>query len=267
MNQDKWNELQAKLYEPFPAAVIGWVPSATSRDKALGGAYITPRDVSDRLNAVMGLDWSEDYSLTIGTKSVVVECRLTIMGATRVDIGTKSLVYKGEPIKDPVDKNVFTAAYAQAFKRAAVKFGIGAYLYRLPKKWVAFDPQKKKFTNGGLADLNAVYLQYVKKAAESKAGKPERPQRQPPVLRIVEDPEPEPTPEPESDQIDWAMTYPTSKGTLFGDLKIDSLDWVILKAKKEAIKAANIVLDHKLAVGGFGVVNYKLLLITPGRAW
>jgi hypothetical protein len=32
----------------------------------------------------------------------------------------------------------------QPLKRAAVKFGVGRYLYRLPQTWVDYDPQKKQ---------------------------------------------------------------------------------------------------------------------------
>src|SRR5207249_11297034 len=36
------------------------------------------------------------------------------------------------------------AAFSDALKRAAVKFGIGRYLYRLPALWVDYDPAKKQ---------------------------------------------------------------------------------------------------------------------------
>jgi hypothetical protein len=37
------------------------------------------------------------------------------------------------------------AAVSDALKRAAVKYGIGRYLYDLPRQWVEYDPQKKQF--------------------------------------------------------------------------------------------------------------------------
>jgi len=37
------------------------------------------------------------------------------------------------------------AAFSDALKRAAVKFGIGRYLYRLPTTWCDYDPQKRQF--------------------------------------------------------------------------------------------------------------------------
>jgi hypothetical protein len=37
------------------------------------------------------------------------------------------------------------AAFSDALKRAAVKFGIGRYLYRLPQIWCDYDPKKRQF--------------------------------------------------------------------------------------------------------------------------
>jgi hypothetical protein len=37
------------------------------------------------------------------------------------------------------------AAFSDALKRAAVKFGVGRYLYRLPAQWVDYDPVKRQF--------------------------------------------------------------------------------------------------------------------------
>jgi len=37
------------------------------------------------------------------------------------------------------------AAFSDALKRTAVKFGIGRYLYRLPQQWADYDPVKKQF--------------------------------------------------------------------------------------------------------------------------
>src|SRR5262249_56412290 len=34
-----------------------------------------------------------------------------------------------------------------ALKRAAVKFGIGRYLYALPPSWTDYDPTKRQFTS------------------------------------------------------------------------------------------------------------------------
>jgi len=59
---------------------------------------------------------------------MVVECTLTVLGVSKVDVGF------GEDAK---------AAFSDAFKRVGVKFGIARYLYDLPKVWVDYDAQRK----------------------------------------------------------------------------------------------------------------------------
>src|SRR6201988_2346453 len=39
------------------------------------------------------------------------------------------------------------AAFSDALKRAAVKFGIGRYLYRLQAQWVDYDTAKRTFAS------------------------------------------------------------------------------------------------------------------------
>lgn len=125
------------LFAPFPVEMVGWKAQTTTRDgsRALAVAYVDARAVQDRLDSVVGPEnWSDDYRV-LGTQSgsfgaeIVVECRLTVLGVTKSDVGV------GEDHK---------SAYSDAFKRAAVKFGIGRFLYSLPKRWVAYDSQKKQ---------------------------------------------------------------------------------------------------------------------------
>jgi hypothetical protein len=136
-------EMMEALARPFPADAIQWKPGATNKDKTRGLAlaYVDLRHYIDRLNEVAGPDWSDDYEVQDGGK--VVLCRLTIAGVPRADVGEAA----------PNDENTATSALAQAFKRACVKFGLGAYLYRLPRTWVEYDPQHKGFTEEGLAQL------------------------------------------------------------------------------------------------------------------
>jgi len=50
----------------------------------------------------------------------------------------------GSPSEQPDGGDRLKAAFSDALKRAAVKFGIGRYLYRLPAQWVDYDPVKKQ---------------------------------------------------------------------------------------------------------------------------
>ncbi|MCP5111632.1 MAG: hypothetical protein GY953_12435 [bacterium] len=68
------------------------------------------------------------------TGKVLVTCTLTIFG-----VGTHSGT--GEEWAD--DANAMTSAEAQAFKRACVCFGLGRYLYDLPRSWVALDEHRR----------------------------------------------------------------------------------------------------------------------------
>jgi hypothetical protein len=58
---------------------------------------------------------------------------------TRADVGSIS--------DQPDAGDQLKAAYSDALKRAAVAFGIGRYLYRLPSQWVDYDPVKKQIAS------------------------------------------------------------------------------------------------------------------------
>jgi hypothetical protein len=136
-------EMMQSLGEPFAAEAVQWKPQVTNKDRtrALAVPYVDVRSYVDRLNAVMGADWSDDYEVV--EAGAVVLCRLTVGSVTRSDIGEA----------DPEGQNTATSALAQAFKRACVKFGLGAYLYRMPRRWEEYDAQARRFTDAALLRL------------------------------------------------------------------------------------------------------------------
>lgn len=136
-------EMIQALGEPFAADAVQWKPQVTTKDRtrALAVPYVDVRTYVDRLNDLLGPDWSDDYEVIEG--GAVVLCRLTVGGVTRSDVGEA----------DPEDQNTATSALAQAFKRACVKFGLGAYLYRLPRRWEEYDAQARQFSNAALVRL------------------------------------------------------------------------------------------------------------------
>ena len=137
-------EILQKLSEPFPSDVIEFKPGATTRDKkkALALAYVEVRHYIDRLNEVVGPDWTDQYQF-INPSGELISCGLTIYGVTRWDIGEKN----------SKDVNTATSALAQSFKRACVKFGLGRHLYAIESVWVAYDENRKQFTNQALTQL------------------------------------------------------------------------------------------------------------------
>ena len=129
------SQVAKELTRPFEVWQVEVKPGAITKDKtrALALAYADLRAYQDRLDEVVGLEgWSVEYR-QIGNSAMV--CRLTIMGHTREDVG--------EPSED--GSNPATEALAQAFKRACSAFGLGRYLYSLPRLWFDYDEQAKRF--------------------------------------------------------------------------------------------------------------------------
>ena len=138
------NKLTQRLKEPFPIDAHEFKPAAVAKGKsrALGLAYVDPRRYTMRLDEV-GVDWTEDYEVTSTDDRIMVLCNLTIDGVTRANGGECDLR----------DDNAFTSAQAQAFKRACAKFGLGRYLYFMPKTWADYDKDSRSFSERGLRKL------------------------------------------------------------------------------------------------------------------
>jgi hypothetical protein len=124
-----------KLLEPFSPEDLEFRAGATSQDKtrALALPYITSRSIMDRLDQVCGPEnWQDMY--TAGPNGGVL-CGLSIRindeWITKFDGADNTNV---EAIK---------GGLSDAFKRAAVKWGIGRYLYGLPVLWVRAEQRGK----------------------------------------------------------------------------------------------------------------------------
>lgn len=94
------------------------------KTKASCVAYIDARDLMERLDNVLGMNWSCDYK-TLGD---TVYCGIGIYDGVhwifRWDAGGKS----------DIEEEKGTAS--DAFKRAGVKWGVGRFLYDLEIKWI-----------------------------------------------------------------------------------------------------------------------------------
>jgi hypothetical protein len=134
-------EIADALAAPFDATEIGCRVGAVTKDKkrCIPLWYIDARNVIDRFNRIVGLaGWQDAYDVL---PSGNVVCRLSVRIAgewvTRVDVGGQS------DQDDAGDK--CKAAFSDSLKRAAVKFGVGRYLYEIPNQWVDYDEQRKQF--------------------------------------------------------------------------------------------------------------------------
>jgi len=117
----------AELSAPFPPDAIHWRAQTVTKDgdKALALAYLDARDVQDRLDAVCGpANWRDSYVETPKGRTI---CTLEI----RVD---GEWIGKSDGAGD-TDVEGEKGSISDALKRAAVKWGIGRYLYDLGNVW------------------------------------------------------------------------------------------------------------------------------------
>src|SRR6476646_3070340 len=117
--------LAAALSAPFDPKDVKFKPQMVKNNRCLAMAYIDARLIQDRLDEVLGVEnWQDQYDmLTDG--SVMCRLRVKLGGRwiTKTDVGS--------PSEQPDSGDRLKAAFSDALKRAAVKFGIGRYLYRI----------------------------------------------------------------------------------------------------------------------------------------
>jgi len=150
-------QCQEKLTAPFDETEIKFKPTAIKNNQALALPYVDARTILDRLDEAVGPEnWHDEYQIISENKVI---CKLTILGITKSDAGESSSEEK-EPLK---------SAVSDALKRAAVKFGIGRYLYKLPKFWYDFDPTKGEFIeNPGLSTSDLFKETLFKKISDGE---------------------------------------------------------------------------------------------------
>jgi len=140
-----------RLAAPFPAHLVSWRVGSTTGDKSKGMAlaFIDARDVMERLDDVCSpAGW---------------QCRYPhANGKTVCEIGLKvgdEWIWKADGAGD-TDVEKEKGALSDAFKRAAVRWGIGRYLYHLPSPWVDLEAKGRThvFTEASRKKLEALLV-------------------------------------------------------------------------------------------------------------
>jgi hypothetical protein len=136
---DPAKSVAERLAGPFGAGEVRFKPGVVSGNRALALAYLDARAIQDRLDEVLGVGgWQDSYdSLPSGSVVCRLRCKIGRVWISKADVGSPS------EQEDEGDRT--KAAFNDALKRAAVKFGIGRYLYRLPSQWLDYDPAKRRF--------------------------------------------------------------------------------------------------------------------------
>lgn len=154
--------LAAALAAPFDPKDIKFKPQLVKNNRCLAMAFIDARLIQDRLDETVGVEnWQDRYDF-LPDGSVVCRLRLKLGGRwiTKTDVGS--------PSEQPDSGDRVKAAVSDALKRAAVKFGIGRYLYRLPATWVDYDPVKKQIVQPPSLPAFAIPKAKSKPVAEPK---------------------------------------------------------------------------------------------------
>lgn len=145
MTFDELSPLQ-KLSCPFPPSAVSWRAGTTNQKKVAREtgnaqakatkaqllAYIDARTVMDRFDGVFGANWQCRYNLA--AEGLVV-CEIGVL------IGDAWLWRANGAGDTQVEAE--KGKLSDAFKRAAVLWGVGRYLYDLPTPWVDLDAYGK----------------------------------------------------------------------------------------------------------------------------
>lgn len=126
---DVTKQTLARLREPFPSRAINWRVGRMNREKMVGQAlpYLDARNIQSRLDDILGAEnWAVEYKSSPLPNGLI--CRLGIK------VGDAWVFKEDGAQLDDVDAQnnnemAIKGAYTDAFKRAAVMWGIGRYLY------------------------------------------------------------------------------------------------------------------------------------------
>jgi hypothetical protein len=154
----KFRGFYADLSAPFPPEMVDWRVGSTNGDKTKGMAlaYIDARTVMERLDMTCGPDgWQCNY--TPGVNGSII-CNIGI----RFPDGW---IWKADGA-GATDVEGEKGALSDAFKRAAVRFGIGRYLYEMSSPWVELEPmgRSQKIKDAERKKLDKLHEDYAQSA-------------------------------------------------------------------------------------------------------
>jgi hypothetical protein len=163
---ENYRDAARHMRRPFTAAAIKFKVQTTwpkgEPTSALIVCYIDARLVVERLNLLLPDKWEDEYQQVDATHMI---CRLTVDGINRRDLGEGS----GK------------ALWSDAFKRAAVKFGIGVSCYAIPKMIQTGDNVSQRgrgekktlvLTSDGEAAVRNIYGMWLQNRATAAFGDP-----------------------------------------------------------------------------------------------
>ena len=132
-------EILKELKSPFPYEDIDWKVQVTNKDKTQGMAvaYLDSRAIQKRLDEAVGaMNWTNEFMLWQDKAQI---CGIGLYDAER---GAWVMKYDGA---ENTDIEPVKGGLSDSFKRAAVLWGIGRYLYDMASIWVEIEPNGKSW--------------------------------------------------------------------------------------------------------------------------
>lgn len=157
-------EALERLREPFPSASINWRVGQLSADKTTGQAlpYLDGRAVQNRLDEALGPEnWQVEYKSSPLSNGLICRLGIRVDGqwVFKEDGAQLDAVRSGGRDDTAGSRNsremAVKGAYTDAFKRVAVMWGIGRYLYSYAAPWVAVEPGSHGYVLSKIPELPA----------------------------------------------------------------------------------------------------------------
>lgn len=172
MSEKTMDQRFKELRRPFRTEDVEFKVQTISKDKnsALCVTYVDARHVQERFNDLFEGQWSNEFrEIYIGNDLKAVEAKITIGDVYHCDVGSFDNVNeKFHGLK---------AVYSDAFKRAAVHFGIAVSLYSLPTMFLNKDQlyinrngEIKGIGKDGEKALRSKYANWLEQEGEDTFG-------------------------------------------------------------------------------------------------
>lgn len=217
-----------RLAAPFPPEAVSWRVGSTTGDKSKGMAlaYIDSRDVQERFDAVLGpANWQRRHPHVGGTTTCEID----------VWCDERGWVTKTDGAGD-TDVEAEKGSLSDSFKRAAVNWGVGRYLYSLEAPWVELEPAGRSFKikKGEYAKLRRILTDYANGVA--RAPQPEGPSARDMAVKLLN----------ACKSLDELKDVWVKNARGWQEL-MDGTDFAAVERAKEAVKAVLLVTDLEAA--------------------
>ena len=157
-----FSTIQEELAQPFAPQDLEWRVQYAVKERMQGLVvpYVTCRAIQDRLDTVVGAEnWRNEFQPWQGGKNGAQICGISIFVEERKEWLTK---WDGA---ENTDIEAVKGGLSDSMKRAAVQWGIGRVLYKMPTFWAGVQPRGKSYyiPDSERPKLDSAYLDALRR--------------------------------------------------------------------------------------------------------